>query len=650
MNDPQSAACENRTAIRNRLALGAALILVFALYRVTAIPWVVQNFDFPYSVPGQDYYNRQARALLAGKTSLLERPHPALLALDDPYDPAQNHLWDGDGNALCLHDVSLYNGKYYLYYGVTPAVTLFVPALLLSGQYLSAAAATLVFSFGAAVWSVLLLNLLADRFLPAVGARTRFFFAIVVGCCNCFPFLLRSPFHYEVAITAAQFFTMGGLYFLARGCPDDRLRRGSVAMGSLFLGLAIGCRPHMAAVGVLGMSVVGIAFLCRARAKTMSKRDLSVAAATLAGPWLVSIGLLGWYNYHRFHSFTDFGASYNLIAGPRRLPDQKLLDPGRLKADLYCYLFLPPYVIAKFPYIQLPDPPESLFPSGNLGHTPIAGSLVGLPFRGVLALAPVTLARAYRAGRYGFVVVVTALIGAGVGELLVVACFSAAMRYTADFAGFLVLASLLVLVDLDAWSRPRASLRRPLRVFAAAALTAGCLFNLGISVEGQDRLLPRDFAVRDRLREIFPPLPFITGPVTAKMRVVFPERAKAGRCEPLVVTGEQEKADFVYVRYLGNDTVAFAFDHWGHPAQFGEAVRVETGRPHDLDIELRCADSRVVCRLDGHEVLTADSPIYRFPRSSLRVGYNLVGGGLFSSDVFMGQISETSLHVPPVRH
>src|SRR5262249_46036284 len=59
-------------------------------------------------------------AFRAGQTSLRVQPPAALLALPDPFDPVANA-------SLRLHDASLYHGKYYLYFGPTPALVLFLP-------------------------------------------------------------------------------------------------------------------------------------------------------------------------------------------------------------------------------------------------------------------------------------------------------------------------------------------------------------------------------------------------------------------------------------------------------------------------------------------------------------------------------------------
>src|SRR5262249_34921326 len=148
-----------------------------------------------------------------------------------------------------------------------------------------------------------------------------FLLVLALGCGNCALYLLRSPFVYEIAILSAYFFVTGGLYFLARGGLGDRPRPGSVAAGSLFLGLAIGCRPHMALVALVAFAVVAVWVYTGVRRQALAVREVPCLAAALVGPWLLCVGLLAAYNYHRFHSFTEFGIRYNLVGGTVRVVD-----------------------------------------------------------------------------------------------------------------------------------------------------------------------------------------------------------------------------------------------------------------------------------------------------------------------------------------
>jgi hypothetical protein len=504
---------------RKRAALIAGLCIMAAFYTWTALPQL-GGLDVPnpppgcpghYLTPDRELYNVLAEALLAGKTSLLIRPRPELLALDDPYDPIKNHQVDAKG-LYCLHDAALYRGKYYVYFGVTPAVALYAPYLLVTGHYLPTAVAALLFAVGGLVWSALLLDLLVDRYYPALGAGTRFLLILVLGCCNCVPHLLRSPLVYEVAILSAYCFVAGGLYFLARGTLSGTLRRGSVALGTLCLGLAIGCRPHMGLIAVLVFGVAVIWICMAVRRRTMPWRHIPRLAAVFVAPWLAVVLLLAAYNAHRFQSCTEFGARYNLVGGTVRVVDLPVLDEHRLTTDLYCYWLFPPELQSRFPYIHLREPDAGLLPEGHFGVTPIAGLLIGMPFLALLGLAPWMLRHAWREGNKALVAPLAVLIGGGMIELLCVACFGGAMRYTVDFASLLVLAALLVSCDLAQRCRQRVYLKWTLRVVLGVSVAAGCLFNLGISIEGQ-RSLSRDVAVRDQLRRFCPRLRFLDGPV-----------------------------------------------------------------------------------------------------------------------------------------
>src|SRR5207253_27783 len=106
-----------------------------------------------------DYYNLQSDAFLDGHLSLLVRPANALLALPDPYDPVANGPYR-------LHDLALYKGRYYLPWGPTPALTLFIPFRLLGLGDMPENLAVVLFSLGGLVFSVLLLKLLVRRYLP----------------------------------------------------------------------------------------------------------------------------------------------------------------------------------------------------------------------------------------------------------------------------------------------------------------------------------------------------------------------------------------------------------------------------------------------------------------------------------------------------
>ena len=153
-------------------------------------------------------------ALLAGQLNLLVKPAPELLALKNPYDPAVNAPYR-------LHDMSLYHGRYYMPWGPTPALTLFIPFRVLPGD-LPENLAVAIFSFGGLVFSTLLFKLLLRRFFPSNPPWFEFVGAAALAFGNAAPFILRRPAVYEVAITSGYCFMFAGLYFLCSAAIAER--------------------------------------------------------------------------------------------------------------------------------------------------------------------------------------------------------------------------------------------------------------------------------------------------------------------------------------------------------------------------------------------------------------------------------------------
>ena len=162
---------------------------------------------------------------------------PELLALDDPYDPAQNAPWR-------LHDASLYDGRYYLYFGPTPVVLVYLP-LRLVGVDASEALAAATLGFAGFLFALALMRFLIDRYRPRTSLATQVVAALLLGLANVVPFLLRRPAVYEVAIAGGYACLMAGLHLTLTAVLRDRPSLWRLAAGSLALGLAVGARPNL---------------------------------------------------------------------------------------------------------------------------------------------------------------------------------------------------------------------------------------------------------------------------------------------------------------------------------------------------------------------------------------------------------------------
>src|SRR5579862_243706 len=243
-----------------------------------------------------EYYDLLTDAFLAGRTSLLLEPAPELLALPNPFDPDANRPYR-------LHDASLYHGKYYLYYGPTPALVLFLPFKLLTGFHLPNRVAVALFCMAGFLCSCALFFRLADRqqwicpFWLATAA------VISLGASSyVFPLVTR-PNYYEVAIGAGYFFFMAGLWLLAGLLDRAQPPWWRILLAGLCFGLLLGCRPHFALVA-----------MCAAVLLACVTGAYPLRLLVFAFPIALCGAAIAAYNYARFHNPFDFGISYMLTA------------------------------------------------------------------------------------------------------------------------------------------------------------------------------------------------------------------------------------------------------------------------------------------------------------------------------------------------
>ena len=111
------------------------------------------------------------------------KPNPALLALHNPYDPGQRH------HLTYPLDFSLYNGKYYLYFGPVPALFLLVISFLVS-TILATNIFAFAFASGILLFQSLLIIKIWKRFFKNIPAWIIPFCILFCGLVSPIPWIL----------------------------------------------------------------------------------------------------------------------------------------------------------------------------------------------------------------------------------------------------------------------------------------------------------------------------------------------------------------------------------------------------------------------------------------------------------------------------
>ncbi|MGA7460265.1 MAG: hypothetical protein WBW69_08560 [Candidatus Korobacteraceae bacterium] len=427
--------------------------------------------------PEMELYALLARSFLQGTTALPIDPRPALLALPDPYDPYLNQPYR-------LEDASLYRGHYYLYFGVVPAVALFLPYRLVTGQDLPNRIAVPIFCIGGYLCSCALFFLLARHNRWTLPLWLECAIVLSLGSMSLVSLLLPTPAFYQVAISAGYCCVMAGFLVLAKGLVRSLSPRKWLLFSGVLFGLAVGCRPHLVIVCVI---VLGT-FAIRAR------QNPTLVLAMAAGMAACALGL-GWYNYARFHDPLEFGRTYQLTVFPRNpLRNYRGLElnPSGTLRSAKQFLLVTPQAKREPPFFYT-TPTNPLV--GRAGKPFWMEDMVGLipaaPWALLGLFAPVFLAKKRFA----------ALLDEASHWLLQVMYWSGVLilcllclvgwvlgRYLVDFAGLLTFegASLIALF----WQRIPGQPRR--HIFAGAVgLTAiyGAVLNAALATPPLDLIL-----------------------------------------------------------------------------------------------------------------------------------------------------------------
>lgn len=567
--------------------LVAAAFLLACFYAWTASG----GWPFELAEPHDGHYDLLARALVQGQLHLTVEPRAELLEMSEPYEPGRNGPYR-------LHDASLYHGRYYLYFGVVPAVLLFAPWRLAGLGDLPQNLAAALFAWGGFLFSALLLRRLQHAYLGPRPRWMEWLATVTLGFANVAPFILRAPFVYEVAIAGGYFFLSGSAWLFASAAEAGRWRLARLSLGGLFLGLAIGCRPNL---------LVAVPLLPLLAWPALRERGEGRARAVLAvlGPLGLCLLLLGAYNALRFGSPFEFGARYQL-AGMRPVA---WLDPRAIPPTLFFDFLAPPAARLEFPFLFPDCDYPGTTPAGYFKDTSTTGAIAHSPFLLLLVAAPFLLRRAPEAARAPLrdAIAVLAAVGLLIPLATSYAFASGAMRFQVDFVSFLAVPALLLWLLASGLEDDR--LRRAFRNGGLLAVVWSCVVNLCLSLTGASDGLRRDNpALFASLERRFEPLRIALGRVLVRdgrtlvrLRAAFPERL-AAEAEPLLSSGTVAASDVLWVRQEGPGRFAFSLET-AHGEPHAAAPRsLEPGRFYGAEVDLDRVARQVVVTLDGAEV------------------------------------------------
>ena len=321
----------------------AVVILSFVLSSVNLHPETDFNMD-----TGNQITQELVDALESGKVELNEKPGQQLLDMENPYD------WSArsEQNINAKWDHVLFDGKYYSYYGVGPVLLLFMPYHLITGHYLASLVGVLLFNTIALIFlGMTFFKLMKKLFRDIPLSMYTAALIMIFAACGVWYCTVMANF-YEIAQSSGFCFTVLGAYFFISsnviGSDDEKLRPGMAALSSLFLAIAVTCRPTTAVWCVVAVVFIVMGVLKLRRTKSASKSYIVYLLCALL-PFVVIGGAQMLYNHARFGSFTDFGIAYSLTINDFTHTE---FHTQLSAIGFFDYLFAPPSFSGEFPYVQ----------------------------------------------------------------------------------------------------------------------------------------------------------------------------------------------------------------------------------------------------------------------------------------------------------
>jgi hypothetical protein len=261
----------------------------------------------------RNQYELMAKALLQGHLYLDLPVDPNLLSLDNPYDPVEREASGFD----YYWDHALYNGHYFMYFGVVPVLVVFLPWLAITGTSLTTYHATQLFVAVFVIGLFAFFRALARRFFPDISLGFYLFAAAASSVCSVW-YITAAPALYCTAIAAGIAFMIWAIYLVFKAAfppaeTASRRRLLQVLFGCLCGALVFGCRPPIGLAGI-----VLIPLLWRVVCDSKGTRGKIYSILCIVLPYLSVAIFLCVYNYARFDNPFEFGQSYQLTVADQR--------------------------------------------------------------------------------------------------------------------------------------------------------------------------------------------------------------------------------------------------------------------------------------------------------------------------------------------
>ena len=420
---------------------GRKLILYGTMVGLCILIVFMTNINPRYSIEKYyTQYHKLAEALLEGKVYLKDIPAPSLVEMENPYDNAYRSQILKEAGESYFIDYALYEGKYYVYFGILPVLLFFLPYYAITQSHISDQTVISICGILLVVAVFLLVKSIIKKwfkgtsFLNYMLAST----LLIVGSGLFYAF--HGAQHYAIPLLLAAVLSVFGLYFWISSIDEkNELDYSKVFLGSLCVALTALSRPQFLIVAVFALIIY--APLIKERNPFISRKKVNLMLVGVM-PFIV-IGIVTmYYNYIRFGSVFDFGANYNLTSNDMT---SRGIHFDRTFLGFFYYLFEPTTITVAFPFIA-ESTVVTNYMGGTITETLTGGYLFTHPFMWITLFTGNV--KKYFKEKQVYCFGIVALISACLIVFADTQMAGIISRYIMDFGWLLCIAGLLIFFTL----------------------------------------------------------------------------------------------------------------------------------------------------------------------------------------------------------
>ncbi len=288
-------------------------------------------------------------------------------------------FWHED-STLVMFDYALFEGKYYVYFGLLPCVLFYLPYYMITGSDLP----NIIPEILLRIITVLLLGRVIYIIIRRYYKKTPFALFLLLWCAVVAgmyipAMLVGTVMFYDIPIFCGLVLVLAGLCFILESDKDGKnFSVAKLALGSICFASVSLCRPNMLLYGFVVLAM--LFWNSRQRVKTMDGKKIREVIMAVGIPYVFFATVCMIYNYIRFGSPFDFGAAYNATTYP--LTVSSLFLPYVIAKSIYEYLLRPPFIKFGYPFTKFTGWEQIL----EAGNTMVMDVFVG----GIIASNPFT--------------------------------------------------------------------------------------------------------------------------------------------------------------------------------------------------------------------------------------------------------------------